>query len=159
LFRDALCARRNPLTPTPLPTTEAAVPEPGEGRRCDVRHDRSRLAGWGLRRAGTGSSRLAGVGLERFPLVHDRGSSHGESRIIRKAYFEHPDYVPLLHRTYELWQDLERPPDGHCFIQRDFSSRGVRTGKRFVARDFRRPSMDWSCKTSRRKRLVGVFRV
>lgn len=53
------------------------------------------------------------LGLDRFPLVHDRGSSHGESRIIRKAYFEHPDYVPLLHRAYELWDQLsdeaERP--------------------------------------------------
>ena len=48
------------------------------------------------------------LGLEQFPLVHDRGSSHGETRIIRKAYFEHPDYVPLLHRAYELWHDLER---------------------------------------------------
>ncbi len=48
------------------------------------------------------------LGLEQFGLVHDRGSSHGESRIIRKAYFEHPDYVPLLHRAYELWQTLEQ---------------------------------------------------
>ena len=48
------------------------------------------------------------LGLDRFPLVHNQGSSHGESRIIRKAYFEHPDYVPLLHRAYELWHDLER---------------------------------------------------
>ena len=40
------------------------------------------------------------LGLEQFPLVHDRGSSHGETRIIRQAYFEHPDYVPLLpHRS------------------------------------------------------------
>lgn len=48
------------------------------------------------------------LGLERFSLAHDRGSSHGETRIIRKAYFEHPDYVPLLHRTYEHWQELEQ---------------------------------------------------
>ncbi len=48
------------------------------------------------------------LGLDRFSIVHDRGSSHGESRIIRKAYFEHPDYVPLLHRAYERWHDLER---------------------------------------------------
>ena len=48
------------------------------------------------------------LGLDRFPLVHDQGSSHGETRIIRKAYFEHPDYVPLLHRSYERWHDLER---------------------------------------------------
>jgi sarcosine oxidase len=48
------------------------------------------------------------LGLEQFELGHRRGSSHGQTRIIRKAYFEHPDYVPLLHRAYELWADLER---------------------------------------------------
>lgn len=48
------------------------------------------------------------LGLERFPLVHAYGSSHGETRIIRKAYFEHPDYVPLLHRSYERWHELEQ---------------------------------------------------
>ena len=36
------------------------------------------------------------LGLDRFPPGHDRGSSHGRTRIIRQAYFEHPDYVPLL---------------------------------------------------------------
>lgn len=48
------------------------------------------------------------LGLEQFPFVHDRGSSHGETRIIRLAYFEHPDYVPLLKRAYTLWADLEQ---------------------------------------------------
>ena len=38
---------------------------------------------------------------------HDRGSSHGETRIIRLAYFEHPSYVPLVRRAYELWRELE----------------------------------------------------
>ncbi len=47
------------------------------------------------------------VGIDRFPPGHDRGSSHGETRIIRLAYFEHPDYVPLLRRSYELWGELE----------------------------------------------------
>ena len=48
------------------------------------------------------------LGLERFDVLHDRGSSHGLTRIIRLAYFEHPDYVPLLRRAYELWRELER---------------------------------------------------
>jgi sarcosine oxidase len=48
------------------------------------------------------------LGLDRFPAGHDRGSSHGETRIIRQAYFEHPDYVPLLLRAYELWRGLEQ---------------------------------------------------
>ena len=47
------------------------------------------------------------LGLDRFPGGHDRGSSHGQTRVIRQAYFEHPDYVPLLRRAYELWADLE----------------------------------------------------
>src|SRR5580692_2198360 len=48
------------------------------------------------------------LGLDRFPPGHDRGSSHGRTRIIRQAYFEHPDYVPLLRRAYELWAELDR---------------------------------------------------
>jgi monomeric sarcosine oxidase len=47
------------------------------------------------------------VGLDRFAGAHDRGSSHGETRIIRRAYFEHPDYVPLLRRSVALWRELE----------------------------------------------------
>jgi sarcosine oxidase len=48
------------------------------------------------------------LGIDRFQGGHDRGSSHGETRIIRQAYFEHPDYVPLLLRAYELWRELEQ---------------------------------------------------
>jgi sarcosine oxidase len=48
------------------------------------------------------------LGLERFSPGHDRGSSHGATRIIRLSYFEHPSYVPLLHRAYQLWRELER---------------------------------------------------
>jgi sarcosine oxidase len=48
------------------------------------------------------------LGLERFESGHTRGSSHGESRIIREIYFEHPLYVPIVRRAYELWQELER---------------------------------------------------
>ncbi len=71
------------------------------------------------------------LGLERFGPLHDRGSSHGHTRITRQAYFEHPDYVPLLLRAYELWEELERacqqqlllvcgglmigPPEGELF--------------------------------------------
>src|SRR4051812_8447340 len=69
------------------------------------------------------------LGLEQFDIPHALGSSHGQSRMIRMAYYEHPDYVPLLRRAYELWRELEResgrnllfevggiymgPPDGH----------------------------------------------
>jgi sarcosine oxidase len=47
------------------------------------------------------------LGIEHFDLGHAMGSSHGVNRIIRLAYFEHPDYVPLLRRAYELWREAE----------------------------------------------------
>jgi sarcosine oxidase len=47
------------------------------------------------------------LGLERFSPVHDQGSGHGGSRIIRQCYFEGLDYVPLLRRAYEGWARLE----------------------------------------------------
>src|ERR1700722_15967997 len=47
------------------------------------------------------------LGLEQFSIPHENGSSHGVNRIIRLAYAEHPDYVPLLRRAYELWRELE----------------------------------------------------
>jgi sarcosine oxidase len=47
------------------------------------------------------------VGIERFYPGHDRGSSHGETRIIRLGYFEHPSYVPLVRTALQLWRELE----------------------------------------------------
>lgn len=46
------------------------------------------------------------LGLERHGIPHDQGSSHGQSRMIRCAYYEHPDYVPLLLRAWDLWLEL-----------------------------------------------------
>ena len=46
------------------------------------------------------------LGLDRWSPGHPFGSSHGDSRIIREMYFEHPMYVPLLQRAYELWEDM-----------------------------------------------------
>src|SRR5437764_15428993 len=48
------------------------------------------------------------LGLDRFNPPHALGSSHGQTRIIREAYFEHPPYVPLIQRSYELWAELEK---------------------------------------------------
>ena len=62
------------------------------GAACD------QLAGRGLRV----------LGLDRYAPPHVLGSSHGESRIIREAYFEDPRYVPLVRRAYECWSALER---------------------------------------------------
>jgi len=47
-------------------------------------------------------------GFDRFSPPHTMGSSHGQSRIIREAYFEDPVYVPMVRRAYELWRELQR---------------------------------------------------
>ena len=48
------------------------------------------------------------LGIDQFEPPHTLGSTHGRTRIIREAYFEHPLYVPLVRRAYELWDELER---------------------------------------------------
>jgi sarcosine oxidase len=50
---------------------------------------------------------IRALGIEQNAQGHDLGSSHGDSRIIREQYFEHPLYVPLVQRAYELWRALE----------------------------------------------------
>ncbi len=45
------------------------------------------------------------LGLERFDLGHAMGSSHGLTRIIRLAYFEGSQYVPMVRRAHELWTE------------------------------------------------------
>jgi sarcosine oxidase len=57
------------------------------------------------------------LGFDQFTPAHDRGSSHGQSRIIRQAYFEDPAYVPLLLRAYELWSDLERSSGVQLYLR------------------------------------------
>jgi len=53
------------------------------------------------------------LALDQFQPGHTQGSSHGKSRVIRLAYFEHPAYVPLLRRAYELWRKLETDTGQH----------------------------------------------
>src|ERR1043165_5999875 len=57
------------------------------------------------------------LGLDRFTPPHAFGSSHGRTRIIREAYFEHPLYVPLIQRAYELWSELEQRSGRKLFQQ------------------------------------------
>ena len=64
------------------------------------------------------------IGIDRFHPPHDQGSSHGETRIIRKAYFEHPNYVPLLHRAWDLWEDLARESGDRLIERRDLMMSG-----------------------------------
>jgi len=78
-----------------------------------ARHDRADVVvvgGGGMGSAAAAEIAARGrrvIVVDRFPPPHDRGSSHGQSRLIRLAYFEHPDYVPLLRRAYARWRDLE----------------------------------------------------
>lgn len=57
------------------------------------------------------------LGLDRFTPPHNFGSSHGQTRIIREAYFEHPVYVPIVQRAYENWAELERASGEKLFQQ------------------------------------------
>lgn len=56
---------------------------------------------------------LKTLGLERFDIPHTMGSSHGITRIIRLAYYEHPSYVPLLLRAFDLWDELAATSGRH----------------------------------------------
>ena len=66
------------------------------------------------------------LGLEQFDITHENGSHTGQSRIIRKAYFEHPDYVPLLSRAYEGWKSLEEETGEQVYFKTGllYSGRG-----------------------------------
>lgn len=74
---------------------------------------------------GVGSSVLAALarrgvralGVDQFEGAHARGSSHGQTRIIRQAYFEHPNYVPLLRQAYTEWERLEQETGRSLFAK------------------------------------------
>src|SRR5689334_9137090 len=57
------------------------------------------------------------LGIDQFTPPHGLGSTHGHTRVIRQAYFEHPDYVPLLRASYLEWHDLEKRLDRRLFHQ------------------------------------------
>jgi sarcosine oxidase len=69
------------------------------------------------------------VGIDRFELGHDRGSSHGSTRIIRKAYYEHPDYVPLVCRAYELWAELSERCGRQLYVRTGLLQTGPDDGE------------------------------
>lgn len=56
------------------------------------------------------------LGIEQFSSPHIYGSSHGETRITRQIYFEHPDYVPLVKKSYPMWRDLENEAKTQLFV-------------------------------------------
>jgi len=57
------------------------------------------------------------LGLEKFDIPHDQGSYQGYTRIIRMPYYEHPSYVMLLKRAYELWHEIERAAGQNLFYR------------------------------------------
>lgn len=75
--------------------------------------------------AGRGASVL---GIDRFAPGHDRGSSHGRTRLIRQAYYEHPDYVPLVLRAYQLWAELSQLRGQHLYHEVGVLQAGPRDG-------------------------------
>lgn len=57
------------------------------------------------------------AGVDRFDVPHHFGSSHGGSRVIRKAYYEDPRYVPLLEESWQSWRALEQRSAEPLLIQ------------------------------------------
>jgi sarcosine oxidase len=89
------------------------------------------------------------IGFERFQPGHDRGSSHGESRLYRTAYFEGPDYVPLAQHAVAMWRELERVsgvsllmPNGALMLGKRDSSVITSTMRSIRAHDLRYELLD-----------------
>src|SRR5262245_62542089 len=91
---------------------------------------------------------VSAVGIDRFSPPHERGSSHGESRITRQAIGEGEEYVPFAVRSHDIWRELEAEtgrslmsPIGGLIIGRhtdsgihghaDFVGRTISAAKRF----------------------------
>lgn len=68
------------------------------------------------------------LGIDRFSPPHDRGSTHGDTRVIRLAYFEHPDYVPLLRAAYQGWARLEASRGQKFYEERGVVQAGPEDG-------------------------------
>ncbi|TCI00124.1 N-methyl-L-tryptophan oxidase [Roseococcus sp. SYP-B2431] len=83
-------------------------------------------AAWQLARRG---QRV--LGLERFDIPHNMGSSHGVTRIIRLPYYEDPAYVPLLRRAYELWREAERATGERLLVLTGSIDAGPEDGELF----------------------------
>ncbi len=120
------------------------------------------LGGMGSAAAAQLAARGARVlGLEQYGPAHARGSSHGETRIIRKAYFEHPDYVPLLERAYQLWAELEQAVATALIVRTGLLLAGAPSGAVVTgvrrARDIHRLRIDELDADERRRRFPDFF--
>ncbi|MBM4193822.1 MAG: N-methyl-L-tryptophan oxidase [Gemmatimonadetes bacterium] len=98
------------------------------------------------------------LGIDQYKPPHAMGSSHGESRIIRQVYYEHPLYVPLVQRAHELWRKLEKDSNtpglltvtGGLMLGRESS--GLIKGARRAAAEFSLP-----CEEIRHDQLQDRF--
>ena len=80
----------------PMATADAEVAIVGTGTMGS-------MAAWQLAKRG-----VRVLAFEQFAPAHDRGAAGGESRIFRTAYFEDPDYVPILLQAQRGWRELEQ---------------------------------------------------
>ncbi len=110
------------------------------------------------------------LGIDRFAPPHANGSSHGRTRIIREAYFEHPGYVRLVRRAYDLWRELGRASGKTLYLKTRGLSIGPEDGvlvrgARLAAETFRVPHRVLSAEEVHRQfpglqpldDMVGVF--
>lgn len=67
--------------------------------------------------------------FDQYAFGHDRGSSHGATRLFRIAYFEHPDYVPILQRAFAMWKALEKEAGETLFHQTGVLEAGAPDGE------------------------------
>jgi sarcosine oxidase len=96
------------------------------------------------------------LGLEQFSIAHENGSHSGRTRMVRKAYFEHPDYVPLLDKAYKLWAELGQKTGQHLFHKTGILYLGPKgdellEGVRFSAKKYEIPLAELSGKESRER--------
>jgi sarcosine oxidase len=113
---------------------------------------------------------LSVAGFDAFEPPHTHGSTHGHSRIIREAYFEHPQYVPLVQRAYALWGELEASARTRLFhatggLMIGRPGRTVVEGTLRAASEHRLPVQTWSPSDIRTRvpalapddDMIGVF--
>ncbi len=97
------------------------------------------------------------LGLERFEVSHGFGSSHGLSRIIRLAYYEHPSYVDLLKRAFALWGLLEIESKTKLFTRTGSLDIGFKDSRTFVGSKESCRVHDLDHTILNREQLVGRF--
>lgn len=97
-----------------------------------------------------GKSGAKVLGLEQFTLAHDWGAHSGQSRILRKAYFEYPDYIPLLERAYQNWREIEEVSGNKMYHETGIfytgpSGNAIIENIRSAAHQYHIPLLDSKC--------------